>query len=243
VRIDMYGASDVGRVRKNNQDAFYCNATQGIAVVADGIGGRKGGEVASRMAVDGMRKAFLACDSLRHDEIANFLASTVDQINQDIIYAGEQRGLSGMGTTMECVMFVGDKIHIAHVGDSRTLLVYKSQLWQLTIDHNLKNFIDRGWIVRSEIGPKMREEALVKSLGLAPRCEIDIYNKQIREGELYVTCSDGLTSMVDHRKIAQLVTENVHQPEVIPELLIAKANQAGGRDNTTVVVTRIRAAE
>jgi protein phosphatase len=235
----MFGASDLGRVRKSNQDAFYCSGSQGIALVADGIGGRKGGEVASKLAVEGMKKAIVECESLRHEEVNPFLVSAIDRINNEIISTGNTNGTPGMGTTLECLMFVGDKVHVAHVGDSRTYLFYKNHLWQLTIDHNLKTFVDRGWMVRSEISPRMKEEALVKSLGLTARCEIDIYNKTIQDGEIYLTCSDGLSSMIDNRKMSTIIREQQANPERLPRLLIDEANAEGGRDNITVVVTRV----
>ncbi len=239
MKLEIFGATDLGRVRKSNQDSFFCSSSQGIAVVADGIGGRKGGEVASRMAVEGMKKAIVECESLRHEEINPFLMNSIDRVNSEIINAGTNNGTPGMGTTLECLMFVGDKVHIAHVGDSRTYLFHKNHLWQLTIDHNLKTFVDRGWMVRSEISSKMKEEALVKSLGLTQRCEIDVYNKTLQEGEIYITCSDGLTSMVDNRKISTIIREQQANPERLPRLLIDEANAEGGRDNITVVVTRV----
>jgi PPM family protein phosphatase len=236
----MYGASDVGRVRKSNQDAFYCSPSQGIAVVADGIGGRKGGEIASRIVVDGMRKAIVEVPTLRPEEVGNFIIASIDQLNQDVIISGVNRGLAGMGTTLECLVFIDNQIHLAHVGDSRTLLFSQKHLWQLTIDHNVKNFVDRGWIDKSELGSESRQEALIKSVGLSPRCEIDLYCKKLEPGEIYLTCSDGLTSMVDPRRINQIINDNLDSLEKIPELLIAKANQNGGKDNVTVVISAVR---
>jgi len=241
LKLEMYGASDVGKVRKTNQDSFYCNALQGMAIVADGIGGRKGGEVASRIAVDGMRRAIVSCEQLRHEEINPFLVSAVDTVNSEIITSGNVKGLPGMGTTLECAMFVGDRVHLAHVGDSRTYLFYKGQFWQLTIDHNLKTFIDRGWMIKSEIAPKMmKEEALVKALGLTHRCEIDVYSKELKDGEIYLTCSDGLSSMVEMKRIASIMKEHSSKPESLPKYLIEEANRAGGKDNVTVVITTVQ---
>ena len=141
MRIRMVGATDVGRRRKANQDSLFYDAAQGIGIVADGIGGRSGGEVASSMAVNGLRKAFLDVDMIRHEEIHPFLTSSIDRINQSLLDKGAQdSSLYGMGTTLNCLMFVGDKLHLAHIGDSRTYLYSKRHLFQLTLDHNVKTF-------------------------------------------------------------------------------------------------------
>jgi len=240
MQIRMYGSTDVGRVRKNNQDDLYFNASQGMVIVADGIGGRKGGEVASALAVEGMRKAFLECESLRHEEITPFLASSVDKVNQSILAKGRSDlQVAGLGTTMNCLLFVGDKIYIAHLGDSRTYLYYKGNLWQLTLDHSVEVYVGRGWLPQEAITNGGRPTALVRSLGLSEQCEVDIYEKTIRPGEVYITCSDGLTGMVKDKKIASVIRDNSHRLDAVPRLLVAEANRKGGRDNITVVISAV----
>ncbi len=236
----MAGSTDIGRVRKMNQDSLFFDEVQGLAIVADGIGGRKGGEIASRMAVEGLRQAFLESDVIRHEEIKPFLSSSLDQINQKIIERGnEEVERSGMGTTLNGLMFVGDRLHIAHVGDSRTYLFHKGHLWQLTIDHSVKVFVERGWIPKNQVQQGMRDSAIVRSLGLTPRCEVDLYEVPLKAGEIFLTCSDGLTGMVDDRKIAGIIRAHEDNIEKLPGLLIAEANRNGGRDNITVVVSRV----
>lgn len=235
----MSGQTDVGRVRKNNQDALYYDAMQGIAVVADGIGGRKGGEVASQTAVDGLRKAFLDCDRLRHEEISPFLVTAVDQINQKIIQKGIASNLKGMGTTLNCLLFVSDRVYIAHVGDSRTYLYYKKGLWQLTIDHNIKMFVERGWMDPATLSSNTRDEALVRSLGLTERCEVDVYDMALKPGEVFITCSDGLSGMITDQKMAAIVHRYYDNLDAMSQALVDEANKCGGRDNVTVVCTKI----
>ena len=240
MQIRMYGSTDVGRVRKNNQDDLYFNASQGMVIVADGIGGRKGGEVASALAVDGMRKAFLECESLRHEEISPFLASSVDKVNQTIMSRGKAEiEIQGMGTTLNCLLFVGDKVYIAHLGDSRTYLYYKGSMWQLTLDHSVEVYIGRGWLPKEAVAAAAKPTALVRSLGLSEQCEVDIYEKVIKPGEVYMTCSDGLTGMVGDKRICSLIKENGHRLEAVPKLLVAEANRKGGRDNITVVLSEV----
>lgn len=236
----MSGLTHVGRVRKNNQDSFYFDSTQGIAIVADGIGGRKGGEIASQMAVSGMKDEFIKVECLRTEEINPFLSATVDRVNQGIIERGEvDSAVTGMGTTLNFLLFVGDRLHIAHLGDSRTYLYDRGNLWQLTLDHNIETFIERGWMKKSDVAPNTQEGALVRSMGLIGRCEADLYEIKIRSGQIFLTCSDGLTGMVSDRKISEIISQNTENIAKLPKILIDAANKNGGKDNTTVVVSQV----
>src|SRR5690606_24778593 len=131
---------------------------------------------------EGMRDAYLETDVLRHEEVTPFLSSAVDKVNSQIIAAGEKDpDVKGMGTTLNFLVFAGDRVHIAHVGDTRTYLYYQGHLWQLTIDHNIETFLARGWMTREHVVPGTRDAALVRSIGLSDRCEVDIYDKRVRE--------------------------------------------------------------
>ena len=144
-----------------------------------------------------------------------------------------------MGTTLNCLLFVGDQVYIAHIGDSRTYLYFKGQMWQLTLDHNIKVYGERGWLPKDSTLDTAKSGALVRALGLADQCEVDIYEKTLRPGELLLTCSDGLTAMVSDRRITAIMKESEHNPEQLPGLLIQEANRNGGKDNTTVVISQI----
>jgi protein phosphatase len=243
LQVRMIGATDVGRRRKSNQDSLYYDEPAGFGIVADGIGGRSGGEIASSMAVNGLRKSFLNSDRIRHEEINPFLASAIDKMNSEIVDRGRrEQEIAGMGTTLNCLMFVGDKLHLAHVGDSRTYLYYKKHIFQLTLDHSVGNFLERGWLPRTAVQPGARDGALVRAIGLADHCEVDLYEIKLKPGQLFITCSDGLSGMVEDRQIAQLVSENVDQFEKLPRILIDAANAAGGKDNITVLVSHVRGA-
>ena len=223
-----------------NQDSMFFDETQGLVVVADGIGGRKGGEVASRMAVEGIRQAYLESEVIRHEEVAPFLSSAFDSINTRILEKGQSDpDITGMGTTLNALLFVGDRLYIAYVGDSRSYLYYQGQLWQLTIDHSLRTFVDRGWLPKTHLQPGIRDSALVRSLGLTQRCEIDLYDMQLKQGEIFITCSDGLSGMVEDKRIASIVRHYENQLEKIPKALVAEANKNGGKDNVTVVAARV----
>ncbi|MCX6107690.1 MAG: protein phosphatase 2C domain-containing protein [Proteobacteria bacterium] len=241
MQVRMIGATDVGRRRKSNQDSLYYDEAAGFGIVADGIGGRSGGEVASSMAVNGLRKSFLNSDRIRHEEIAPFLSSSIDRVNMEILERGRRdRDLTGMGTTLNCLMFVGETLHLAHVGDSRTYLYYKKHIFQLTLDHSVGNFIERGWLPRSAVLPGAKEGALVRAMGLGERVDVDIYEVPLKPGQIFLTCSDGLSGMLEDRKTAQIITENLDHLDSLPKVLIDAGNAAGGRDNITVLLSHVR---
>lgn len=243
MQVRMIGATDIGRRRKSNQDSLYYDEPAGFGIVADGIGGRSGGEIASSMAVNGLRKAFIATDRIRHEEITPFLINTIDLMNSEILERGRREiEIAGMGTTLNCLMFVGDKLHLAHVGDSRTYMYYKKHLFQLTLDHSVGNFLQRGWLPKSALAAGAKEAALVRAMGLGERCDVDIYEVPLRPGQIFLTCSDGLSGMIDDRKINQLLSDNFQNFEKIPRVLIDAANQAGGKDNITVLISMVKGA-
>ncbi len=237
----MVGATDVGRRRKSNQDSLYYDEPAGFGLVADGIGGRNGGEIASSMAVNGLRKAFMNSDRIRHEEINPFLTTSIDKMNLEILERGRREAeVAGMGTTLNCLMFVGDKLHLAHVGDSRTYLFYKKHLFQMTLDHNVGNFLERGWLPKTAVQSGAKDGALVRAMGLSERVDVDIYEIPLKAGQVFLTCSDGLSGMIEDRKAAQLISENLDQFEKLPKLLIDAANAAGGKDNITVLLSHVR---
>lgn len=243
MRIRMAGATDIGRKRKGNQDSIFFDESLGLGVVADGIGGRKGGEIASSIAVNSMKKAFQNVDTIRHGEVNSFLVSAVDTLNTDIIARGEvEPEIAGMGTTLNCLAFVGDRLHLVHIGDSRTYLYQDGHIFQLTIDHNVGVFAARGWLRQDQVLPGAKDEALVKALGLTAVCEADIYEMPLKKGQIFVTCSDGLSGMIPDNEIANIIRKNASRFDDLPALLVAAANAAGGRDNITVLVSEVRGA-
>lgn len=236
----MAGATNTGRSRKNNQDSIYFDESIGVGMVADGIGGRKGGEIASSMAINGVRKAMQDLENIREDEIRPFLISAIDKANLSIIARGEhQSELAGMGTTLECLLFFQKNLYLAHIGDSRTYLYSKEHFWQLTLDHNVDNFLERGWLKKSSLQQGWKASALVRAMGLSNHPEIDVYHKVIEPGELYLTASDGLFDMVNDHDIADILANASNDYNALPEILIKEANKRGGRDNITVFIAKI----
>jgi PPM family protein phosphatase len=241
MQIKMAGLTDIGRLRKGNQDSIFFDQDARLGIVADGIGGRKGGEIASSTVVETLKSAILAKPELAEEEVAAFLRTHVDKANQRLLLKGEENELvRGLGTTLNCLYFTKKKVYIAHIGDSRTYLYSDGQLWQLTIDHNIETYVRRGWMHPQQIQKGTKQEALVRSMGLSGKCEVDLYTKACQVGEIYLTCSDGLSGMLDDAKLLDMVQKYEKAVDKLPRALVNEANLAGGRDNISVVISQIR---
>lgn len=241
--IDIYGATDIGKVRKINQDSFDFNVDGRYLVVCDGIGGRKSGDVASQLCVEGLSKALEKVDGIGKNDIPNYLSSSVDIVNKNVVHKGDSSDeLEGMSTTLNAIYFSDDRAYIAHLGDSRTYLYYDDHLWQLTFDHNVKNYVEKGWLSKDILVKNNKPDALVRAIGLAENCEVDLYEIDLKKDFILITCSDGLTGMVEDRTIKDIIGRYTEKLHVLPGRLIREANNNGGVDNITVVVTKVRGA-
>ena len=230
-----YGsASDTGRVRSNNQDAWLEADT--LFAVADGMGGHTGGEVASSVAVQALR-----------DYRDEGLTRAVKFANRAVwARADDEPALRGMGTTMTALSLVpapeedgGDLLLIANVGDSRTYLLRDGELTQLTEDHSLvEDLVREGRITEAEARIHPQRNILTRVLGNEPDVEVDEFSVIPVEGDRYLLCSDGLFNELDDDRIAAVLRRLADPGEVAVEL-VRLANDVGGRDNITVVVVDV----
>ena len=250
MRLRMFGATDRGLVRTSNQDAYFCDAEWGIAIVSDGMGGHKGGEKASQLTSDGLRNAFEAKSSINLEDISTHLDEALQLINAEIRkHSRDNESLRGMGATVNYLHFAGGHVAIGHAGDSRTYLIkaflkpegrLRYGMWQLTIDHNVESFIERGLLVPGVDVPEgplteRQKSRLTRGMGVVEDLKADLYYRKIEEGDVYLTCSDGLHGYVSDRDILQaLISGPIGKS---PERLIKAAMQAGAPDNVTVVVS------
>lgn len=237
MKVAMHGKSHIGLVRKNNEDAIFFDESLGISMVCDGIGGREGGEVASRLATEIMKQEIQIWHTKKYDP-THFLRSTAQKINAAIMSKGiENRKLEGMGTTMECALFHGGDLYLAHVGDSRTYFYFKDNYWQLTVDHNVKTLAKYGDIPL-EMSHLANEDSLVKALGVGSSIEIDVYHFKLEPGQLFISASDGLFDMVEDKEIVSILASQTNKEEAL-NLLIKRACDNGGVDNISVVISEI----
>lgn len=230
-------ATDVGQLREVNQDSYL--ATDGLAVVADGMGGHRGGEVASAIAVTSLRSSFA-------QSTMESLTSGVAHANGEIrAQASSDPTLHGMGTTL-CALAIIDysdtehgeaeRLAIVNVGDSRAYMLIDGGLTQVTEDHSLVEALVReGRLTPAEAEVHPQRNILTRALGVADSVEVDQFVFDPVPEARFLLCSDGLFNEVGHDEIARLLMEN-EDPNVAAQLLVEAANTGGGRDNITAVI-------
>jgi protein phosphatase len=234
--IHAVAQTDTGRRRKQNEDSYLLLDKESVFIVADGMGGHRGGQVASKLAVTTMGHAFERknFEAAAHENIAleaSELARAVQMANTAIFTeAKKSRDLEGMGTTLVAARFSADKqrLYIAHVGDSRCYRVRDGVMRQMTSDHTMADY--------GVTGPEGAH--LSRALGVWPTVPIDVIMVSPEVGDLYLLCSDGLTKMISDGTIA---TQLLHEedPKAAVSRLVFFANSHGGKDNITVVLLRV----
>ena len=225
--------TDTGRQRRDNEDSMFVRAP--VFVVADGMGGAQAGEVASRLAVETFEQGLP--DSGSPEER---LADRVREANRrihELSHADDER--HGMGTTLTAAYVDDSHLAIAHVGDSRAYLFRDGELRRLTQDHSLVGeLVRKGKLTEEEAEEHPQRSIITRALGPEPSVEVDTWSYPVRDGDIVLLCSDGLTSMITEEKIAEVLESSPSLKEA-GSRLIREANAAGGRDNITVVLTRL----
>lgn len=234
MRIEAAGATDVGQVRRINQDAYLLGYS--AFAVADGMGGHQAGEVASAAALEPVAeldgRVFADPEAARQALVDAFV--TANRMVTDM--SADDPDYRGMGTTLTAVLFEGRRLHLGHTGDSRAYLVRDGQLRQLTTDHTLvQHLIDEGQITPAEAAIHPQRSIITRAIGVAADVQVDTETFEIQSGDRLLLCSDGLTGVVPDEQLAQLLLE-VESPQALAETLIERANAGGGHDNITAVV-------
>lgn len=229
-----YGATNVGKVRKNNEDAFKISNKDKIYLLADGMGGHLGGEFASSMAVQELEK--LLVDVKDKAEIKE----AIEEVNRKIYQKSlEDENLSGMGTTLSLIKILDDHLYFANIGDSRIYCLKGKDLIQLTIDDSYVNYLlEVGAITSDQAKDHPKKNVLLKALGTTDDIEVFVQGVQWEEDDLYLLCSDGLTNMLEEEEIQEIISSN--EAEKAVDLLINQALDRGGKDNITVIVLTIK---
>jgi PPM family protein phosphatase len=233
---DTIAKTDTGRQRRENEDCAFARAP--VFVVADGMGGAQAGEVAARIAVDAFSHGLP--DSGSPEER---LASRVQEANQRIWEQSRaRREQAGMGTTITAAYLDDSELAIAHVGDSRAYLFRDGSLTRLTQDHSLVDeLVRRGKLTEEQAAEHPQRSIITRALGAEPTVEVDTWTYPVRPGDVLLLCSDGLTSMVAEERVEEILSGSMHLKRAAQQL-IDEANSAGGRDNITVVLSRIEDA-
>ncbi len=223
--------TDTGRRRRRNEDAFVCEPP--LFAIADGMGGAQAGEVASRLAAESLRES-------EQGELSSLeqAVELIQEANRRVYaYSSENASARGMGTTMTVALVDGDRVTIGHVGDSRAYLLRDDELTQLTQDHSLvAELVRSGRLTPEEAETHPRRSVITRALGTDSEVEVDVFSLRAQDRDLFLLCSDGLTSMVTDSAIERLLAGARADLDDAAKKLIAAANHAGGEDNITVVL-------
>jgi protein phosphatase len=230
---EHFEKSDTGRQRRANEDSFFVRAP--LFVVADGMGGAQAGEVASRLAAEtfagGLPDA--GTPEQRLEVRVRDANTRIHEVSQ------EDRALNGMGTTLTAAYLDGDELSLAHVGDSRAYLLRDGELTRLTRDHTLVDeLVRRGELTEQEAAEHPQRSIITRALGPEPDIDIDLHTHRMQAGDLLLLCSDGLTGMISEDEVAQILGGAGSLGDA-GRALVHAANEAGGRDNITVVLFRL----
>lgn len=251
MEIEAFGLTDVGKVREANEDSFLIDAERNLFIVADGMGGHKGGGYASSNAVSGIKN-----EIARMEESQDTTAPAQDdtgrtplqvRMNNALLATNEtlyqtalaDSSLRGMGTTVTAIQLDHDSVNIAHVGDSRLYMLRDGELSQVTNDHSwVQEQVDAGLLTEEEAKTHPLKNIITRSMGHDRDLLVDLLKEEYRPNDVYFMCSDGLSNMVEDDIVHKVLLEN--EPEPAAKELIRLALEAGGVDNITVVIVKIK---
>ncbi|OFZ12144.1 MAG: protein phosphatase [Bdellovibrionales bacterium RBG_16_40_8] len=238
--VEVWGKTDIGLKRDINQDSILVDTKLSLFVVADGMGGHRGGEVASAMAVESAQEIVEQKLGAKGPVSPRDIVRSIYREASRKIFLKSTRDnpeLMGMGTTMVIAFCYNNKIYLGNVGDSRAYLFKESNLWQITEDHSLVNEQIRAGIIRPDDQDAVSgRNVITRSVGFEEEVVVDIVERDFTPGEIYLLCSDGLSGMVSNEKIANICRDNT--PQKIVEKCIDLAKEAGGDDNISVIVIK-----
>lgn len=223
--------TDMGKVRANNQDAPIVSEKLRLYGVADGMGGHKGGEVASTSARDDLLRELEG----KTPSVAA-LSGAIEEVNRQIYHQQEHDdALTGMGTTLSVLWMSDNFVYIGHVGDSRVYLLRDGEFKQMTLDHSLvEQLVREGVLTEEEAQNHPMRNIITRAIGTDESVEVDVVVEERRKGDLWLACSDGLHGLVNDRQMRDALRQ--YAPEKAADVLLKAALDAGGRDNVTLVI-------
>ncbi len=249
--LEVASATDPGMVRSNNEDSIASDASRGLAVLADGMGGYNAGEVASGIATTVITTEMqqlldqnppYAIDESTGKAVAEkLLRNQVSRANTSIYQAAQsQPQYAGMGTTLVVALYYDNKVAVAHVGDSRLYRFRDDQLEQITRDHSLlQEQIDSGLLTKEQAKLSANKNLVTRALGIDPTVETEIHEYETKVGDIYLLCSDGLCDMVSDEDIGMALQTLGANLKLCVHQLVQMANDNGGRDNVSVILIRV----
>lgn len=240
--MKAYAMTDVGSKRSMNQDFFYCNENavgsfRNLFIVADGMGGHKAGDYASKLCVRSMVDSI---GSSVHKTPVTIFEEAVGLANEKIYYeANEHIEYEGMGTTMVACTILDDTMYVANIGDSRLYLI-RDEISKITNDHSLvEELVKNGNLTESEARVHPQKNIITRALGTDTEVNADFFEITVQKGDIVLLCSDGLSNMIDDEDMAYII-KNCDTLEEAGTRLVAQANKNGGDDNITVVLAQVK---
>lgn len=240
--MKVFAKSDIGKARNMNEDFFYISKDTEplkLYILADGMGGYSGGEIASKLATISVKSYiesnFNNIDYTKKEELLKLIKNAIEYANM-VVYekAKENEELTNMGTTLEVCIIYNNKAFIGHIGDSRIYRIRKDIIRKITQDHSyVQKLVKDGTITKEEAVNHPKKNMLIKALGCTPFVEPDIMVKGFLKDDIIVICSDGLTNMISEEEIYATVNKNVDSAS---DELVNNANERGGYDNITVII-------
>lgn len=238
--------TDVGMIRSGNEDSYFADVTKerGLFIVADGMGGHAAGEVASEMAVQIVSRELHALKELESPTARETVAESIRMANRAIYDRTiAESDKQGMGTTVSAIIVAGTRYLIGQVGDSRVYLLRDGALRQLTKDHSyVQEQVDAGLLTPEQARYHPYSNVITRCVGAGEEVEPDTFSGEIKAGDVFLVASDGLTGMVDDRRLQQLLLSRASAARVV-DALIAEANYRGGLDNITAIVVQVTAVD
>ena len=249
-KVELAGLSDVGLHRSHNEDTIGSDPQLGLAVLADGMGGYKAGEVASAIAVNLiMEEIRQGAAQIGRSEIDDatglcketlLLKGAIEQANSTIHQtAKSQPQCKGMGTTVVSVLFYDDRMTVGHVGDSRLYRLRRDVFEQITVDHSLlQELVDKGFYTPEQARDSLNKNLVTRAVGVEADVKPDLQEEPVEPGDTFVLCSDGLSDLVADDDIQSTLKKYGNNLEEAASVLVNMANENGGKDNISVILAR-----
>ena len=241
--MEAFAKTDIGKARDMNQDYYYISPKESLInlyILADGMGGYTGGEIASKLATISVKnyiESNFEKTLTEKEDIVKLIENSMEYANM-VVYekSKENKELEGMGTTLEVCLIYNNIVYIGHIGDSRIYIQSKEKLKKLTIDHSyVEKLVKDGTITKEEAINHPKKNMLTKALGCMAFVEVDVTNEELNKDDIILICSDGLTNMVEEETINNVIKEDYKSA---PLKLIELANNNGGYDNITALVIK-----
>ncbi len=249
-KILLHGQTDIGSVRDHNEDAIAIDDNIALAILADGMGGHLGGEMASAITVSTIKDIVVekitspsfgkANKTTIYSSESQLIHDAITQANSKVIESAEANPqYHGMGTTVVVVMFYNNRFTVAHVGDSRLYRLRNGEFKQITRDHSLmQELIERGFYTPEQARDSLNKNLVTRAIGTDPEVNIDIQEDSAMVDDIYLICSDGVNDMLEDDLIASILIENNADLEKTAAEIIRLANEHGGKDNISAILAK-----